>query len=74
MLWDRECKKGYRVVKPWKECFQGFVGHMAEPEEATKQAVLVISGGEKSIFSGIKIAERQADIRIEVSIHIEKIV
>lgn len=43
----------------------GFVGHMAEPEEATKQAVLVISGGEKSILPGIKIAERQADIHIE---------
>lgn len=42
----------------------GFVGHMAEPEEATKQAVIVISGGEKSILPGIKIAERFAEYGI----------
>lgn len=42
----------------------GFVGHMAEPEEGTKQAVIVIMGGEKSILPGIKIAERFAEYGI----------
>lgn len=42
----------------------GFVGHMAEPEEETTQAVIVISGGEKGILPGIKIAERFADYGI----------
>lgn len=42
----------------------GFAGHMAEPEEAGKKAVIVIMGGEKSILPGIKIAERFADYGI----------
>lgn len=42
----------------------GFVGHMAEPEKETKQAVIVIMGGEKSILPGIKIAERFAEYGI----------
>ena len=42
----------------------GFVGHLAEPEQETKFAVIVIMGGEKSIFPGIKIAERFADYGI----------
>ena len=42
----------------------GFVGHMAEPEAKTKQAVIVIMGGEKSILPGIKIAERFAEYGI----------
>ncbi len=39
----------------------GFVGHMACPNTPTKKAVIVVMGGEKSIFPGIKIAERFAD-------------
>ncbi|MCM1525579.1 MAG: hypothetical protein NC120_14125 [Ruminococcus sp.] len=39
----------------------GFVGHLAEPDIAADNAVIVIMGGEKSIFPGIKIAERFAD-------------
>lgn len=42
----------------------GFVGHMAEPDEGTEQAVIVIMGGEKSILPGIKIAEHFADFGI----------
>lgn len=42
----------------------GFVGHMAEPEKETKQAVIVIMGGEKSILPGIKIVERFAEYGI----------
>ena len=39
----------------------GFVGHLAEPEQAGDKAVIVIMGGEQSILPGIKIAERFAD-------------
>lgn len=42
----------------------GFAGHMAEPDEESEQAVIVIMGGEKSILPGIKIAERFADFGI----------
>lgn len=42
----------------------GFVGHMAEPDVAAKQAVIIIMGGEKSLLPGIKIAERFADYGI----------
>lgn len=42
----------------------GFVGHLAEPEEGSKKAVLVIMGGEQSLLPGIKIAERFADYGI----------
>jgi alpha-beta hydrolase superfamily lysophospholipase len=41
----------------------GFAGHMAEPEEAS-QAVIIVTGGEKSILPGIKLAERFADYGI----------
>ena len=33
----------------------GFVGHMAEPEAKTKQAVIVIMGGEKVFFRELKL-------------------
>jgi pimeloyl-ACP methyl ester carboxylesterase len=42
----------------------GFVGHMAEPEEKAAQAVIIVMGGEKSFLPGIKIAERFADYGI----------
>lgn len=38
-----------------------FVGHLAEPEQGSDKAVIVIMGGEQSLFPGIKIAERFAD-------------
>lgn len=38
-----------------------FVGHLAEPDNGSDKAVLVIAGGEQSILPGIKIAERFAD-------------
>lgn len=43
----------------WKE--HGFVGHLAEPDSASVKAVIVVMGGEQSLFPGIKIAERFAD-------------
>jgi alpha-beta hydrolase superfamily lysophospholipase len=42
----------------------GFTGHMAEPEEEASQAVIIVTGGEKSILPGIKLAERFADYGI----------
>lgn len=39
----------------------GFVGHLAEPDSESDRAVIVIMGGEQSLFPGIKIAERFAD-------------
>ncbi|MCM1497047.1 MAG: hypothetical protein NC124_01115 [Clostridium sp.] len=42
----------------------GFTGHMAEPEGKAEKAVIVIMGGEKSIFPGIRIAERFAEYGI----------
>ena len=39
----------------------GFVGHLAEPEQTSDKAVIVIMGGEQSLLPGIKIAERFAD-------------
>lgn len=39
----------------------GFVGHLAEPEQASDKAVIVIMGGEQSLLPGIKIAERFGD-------------
>ena len=42
----------------------GFVGHLAEPEEGSDRAVIVIMGGEKSLLPGIVIAERFADYGI----------
>lgn len=39
----------------------GFVGHLAQPDNGSDKAVLVIMGGEQSILPGIKIAERFAD-------------
>lgn len=39
----------------------GFVGHLAEPEQTSNKAVIVIMGGEQSVLPGIKIAERFAD-------------
>jgi len=42
----------------------GFVGHLAEPEEGSDRAVIVIMGGEQSLLPGIKFAERFADFGI----------
>ena len=43
----------------------GFVGHMVEPEgKNTGHAVIVIMGGERSIVSGEKVAERFVDFGI----------
>ena len=39
----------------------GFVGHLAEPDEGSDRAVIVIMGGEQSLLPGIKFAERFAD-------------
>ncbi|MDD6480699.1 MAG: acyl-CoA thioester hydrolase/BAAT C-terminal domain-containing protein [Lachnospiraceae bacterium] len=41
-----------------------FVGHLAEPDQGSDKAVIVIMGGEQSLFPGIKIAERFADYGI----------
>lgn len=43
---------------------QGFAGHMAVPEREKGKAVIVLSGGEKNLLPGIKIAERFADFGI----------
>ncbi len=42
----------------------GFVGHLAEPDEGSDRAVVVIMGGEQSLLPGIKFAERFADYGI----------
>ena len=42
----------------------GFVGHLAEPDEGSDRAVIVIMGGEQSLLPGIKFAERLADFGI----------
>ena len=42
----------------------GFVGHLAEPDDGSDRAVIVIMGGEQSILPGIKFAERFADYGI----------
>lgn len=42
----------------------GFVGHMAEPDEGSDRAVIIIMGGEQSLLPGIKFAERFADYGI----------
>lgn len=42
----------------------GFVGHMAEPDGGSDRAVIIIMGGEQSLLSGIKFAERFADYGI----------
>lgn len=39
----------------------GFAGHMAVPERGNGKGVVVLSGGEKNLLPGIKIAERFAD-------------
>lgn len=42
----------------------GFVGHMAEPEQGSDRAVIIVMGGEQSLLPGIKFAERFADYGI----------
>ena len=42
----------------------GFAGHLAEPDNGSDHAVIVIMGGEQSILPGIKFAERFADYGI----------
>ena len=44
----------------------GFAGHLAEPDEGSDRAVIVIMGGEQSLLPGIKFAERFADYGITV--------
>ncbi|MCR4814672.1 MAG: alpha/beta hydrolase [Lachnospiraceae bacterium] len=42
----------------------GFVGHLAEPDNGSDKAVIVVMGGEQSLLPGIKFAERFADYGI----------
>lgn len=42
----------------------GFVGHLAEPDNRSDQAVIIVMGGEQSLLPGIKFAERFADYGI----------
>lgn len=42
----------------------GFTGHLAEPDNGSDRAVIVVMGGEQSILPGIKFAERFADFGI----------
>ena len=42
----------------------GFAGHLAEPDNGSDKAVIVIMGGEQSLLPGIKFAERFADYGI----------
>lgn len=42
----------------------GFVGHLAETDENSDTAVIVIMGGEKSVLPAIKVAERFAEYGI----------
>ena len=57
--------KGNFVYTDFTMKKNGFVGHMAEPENnKTDKAVIVIMGGEKSVLPGIKIAESFADFGI----------
>ena len=42
----------------------GFVGHLAEPDEGSDKAVIVILGGEQGLLPGITFAERFADYGI----------
>ncbi|MCR5384208.1 MAG: hypothetical protein K6E72_06215 [Saccharofermentans sp.] len=42
----------------------GFAGHLAEPDNGSDRAVIVVMGGEQSILPGIKFAERFADYGI----------
>ena len=42
----------------------GFVGHLAEPDNGSDRAVIIVMGGEQSLLPGIKFAERFADYGI----------
>ena len=42
----------------------GFVGHLAEPDNSSDRAVIIVMGGEQSMLPGIKFAERFADYGI----------
>ncbi|MCR5685022.1 MAG: lysophospholipase [Lachnospiraceae bacterium] len=42
----------------------GFVGHLAEPDNGSKRAVIIVMGGEQSLLPGIKFAERFVDYGI----------
>lgn len=48
----------------------GFVGHLAEPDGGSDEAVIVIMGGEQSLLPGIKFAEFSGDITKTTSIWI----
>ncbi|MGN1134851.1 MAG: acyl-CoA thioester hydrolase/BAAT C-terminal domain-containing protein [Oscillospiraceae bacterium] len=50
------------IYKDFSMADHGFVGHMAEPENKTDRAVIVIMGGEKSILPGKNVAERFAQL------------
>jgi dienelactone hydrolase len=57
-----------KVIKMRHEDFKmkehGFVGHLAEPDEGSDKAVIIVMGGEQSLLPGIKFAERFADFGI----------
>ena len=42
----------------------GFAGHLAEPDDGSDRAVIIVMGGEQSLLPGIKFAERFADYGI----------
>jgi len=42
----------------------GFAGHLAEPDQGSDRAVIIVMGGEQSLLPGIKFAERFADYGI----------
>ena len=42
----------------------GFVGHLAEPDNGSDRAVIIVMGGEQSLLPGIKFAERLVDYGI----------
>ena len=42
----------------------GFAGHLAEPDNGSDRAVIIVMGGEQSLLPGIKFAERFADYGI----------
>ncbi|MGN0666888.1 MAG: hypothetical protein ACI4KF_10230 [Huintestinicola sp.] len=50
------------IYKDFSMTAHGFVGHMAEPENKTDTAVIVIMGGEKSILPGKNVAEHFAQL------------
>lgn len=58
---EREIKLKHKSFSMEKD---GFVGHLAETDENSDTAVIVIMGGEKSVLPAIKVAERFAEYGI----------